>query len=619
MRHQLTFLCLVAALLVGAHAADGAQARTRPEPDLYFSECREEPGSVLRAGGAQAALYTWPSGRIWSFTFAPWDPDLLYFVGANSAEIIQVDLETGTEVVVHTHTTTVKDLAFDATGTLFFSDGGGAIRRLEPTGEVPIWFRAPREMLVRSEPEYWTGDFGFTPDGQLLLGTGTSRTETGGAFTGPRGFVFQADPLAIVTDLYSSPDWRFRSLAHNAAGTLHIIGWPATLFTLDLAAGTLTESYDFGPDTQVCDIAFRPSASPPPEIPGTWVMPYGLSAFRVDQIKSTGLSTGLVDYANIVDAPFGGQLSFRFDSSNVVPVAPAFYYRLSYRPENSTVWTDFDAPVLVHYVKNRPGKTPVFPLVKLGPEEFDGVALYRFRPHEEDLPEFVDLPPGIPEWPKNGFPGDAIRGRLDTVGLGLAPGKYEIRYEVYDELGAKSPAGAGYQMIVPVGVDAQGGLVTAPATVVDGGFQFTLHVDNRPTEAEIAAPAVSGAEADDCGFLRYIERDPGEVRFAWRAWHPGHHATYSLAVTKGAQALTSLPVAGGTVDLPNGEEVTSTAHNGQDGAFMLKSPTRKLLEPCAEAAFAVRLHVRAKAVNGNGTRLQQYDSKVLRAFAIAPK
>lgn len=65
--------------------------------------------------------------------------------------------------------------------------------------------------------------------------------------------------------------------------------------------------------------------------------------------------------------------------------------------------------------------------------------------------------------------------------------------------------------------------------------------------------------------------------------------------------------------------MTSTAHNGKDGHFWLRSPTLDLLDPCAEAAFAASLHVRAKAVNGNGTRLQQYDTRVLRAFAIAPR
>lgn len=143
--------------------------------------------------------------------------------------------------------------------------------------------------------------------------------------------MFAAEPPGDLTTVFSSSEWKFRGGSHNAAGKLYIIGWSTTVLTLDLDAVATAESKDFGPGRQLCDLAFRPSEPPPPEIPGTWVMPYDLSAFRVDQLDADGL----VDYGGIVDAPFGGQLGFRFDSSNEVPTSSAFYYRLSYRRQGS--------------------------------------------------------------------------------------------------------------------------------------------------------------------------------------------------------------------------------------------------------------------------------------------
>ena len=623
MRHQLTFLALVGALLLGAPFAEGAQAPPRPIPDLYYVDCREDAGSIRAVDPGKTVLYTPQSGPTWFLAFSPWDPDLLYIVGRNSPQIVEVDLEAGTESVVHTHTTTITGLAFDAAGALHFSstyvpesDGSrsGAIYRIGATGDVSVVFRPTPQMLDRSTLDFWRGHFRFAPDGTVLLSTG--KTVIGDP---QGGFLYAADPgSGSLTALYASPEPMPRGFARSAAGQLYITkaSSAGTIFKLDPGAGTAVQVYDLGGDAAICDLAFRASSPPQPVATGTWVMPYGLSAFRVDQIKPTGL----VDYGGVVDAPFGGKLGFRFDSSNDVPGPATHYYRLSYRRQGSDTWIDFDAPIFVHYVKNRPGKTPVFPLFKLGPEDFDGINLYRFRPREEDLAGLLGLPPGIAEWPKIGFPGDAIRGILDTVALGLAPGNYEILYRVYDENEALSPPGTGFQMIVPVGLDPAGAVQTQAAPVTDDdGLLLTLHVDNRPTEAAIEPPRIDRTVTDDCGFLRYDTLRPGEVHLAWRAWHPAGHATYSLAIVKGAQALSKLPVAKGLVDLPGGDEVTSTEHHGNLGSFWENSPTLKLLEPCDEAAFAARLKVNAKAVNGAGNRLEQYDSSVLRAFAIAPK
>ena len=70
--------------------------------------------------------------------------------------------------------------------------------------------------------------------------------------------------------------------------------------------------------------------------------------------------------------------------------------------------------------------------------------------------------------------------------------------------------------------------------------------------------------------------------------------------------------------LPLADEVISTANNGTGtGDFWIKSPVDRFLNGCTEAAYAISLHVHAKATSGDGYRIMQYDASDLRAFALA--
>ena len=637
MRSRVVFFSLVTAVLL-ASAAGAQEIQVKPvqptiqkpeitkrvvldrrvlmkiKREIYFSDCNENPGAVYEVRAGKSELYRRPSGRVSAFAFAPWDPDRLFLLDANRNEIFQVDLGgPPAESLVYTHGTYVRDLAFDAAGALYFSEatgagGNGRIWRIKPTGGASLFFT----VLLSEIDGFWAGDFGFAPDGTLLLSAGNRV---------PASF-YEADlATGRLMRLYHSPSEAITGFAHNADDALFITNNKSNIYTLDIDAGATTPAYTDAAQQRICDVGFRPSEDPGPAVPGLWVMPYGTRGFRIDQIKASGLVDYPTDSPTIFDAPFGGHLGFLLYSANAVPTPPVYYYRMLYRRQGSATWIDFDAPVFVHYVKNRPGTTPVFPLLQLGPNNINGRNLYRFRPHEPELPTLTGLPPGIPEWPKVGFPGDIYRGHLNTVALGLAPGKYRIRYEIYNQAGNPSLPGAAFQMIVPSGEDASGTLLTAPAAVVAGGFEFTMHIDNRSTEADIEPPSIGRLVTDDCGFLRYSPAAPGLVRIAWHAWHPAEFAVYRFKIVKGGTALVSLPLQPPmlAIPLPIRDEVGSPVHHGSAGDFYELSPTLELLGGCDEAAFAADLYVTAKAVNGNGDRLRQYDSHRLRAFAIAPE
>jgi hypothetical protein len=590
---------------------------------LYFSDSTQSPGSVYKYRAdtrSKTAIYTRPSSRLYSFVFAPWDPNRLYYVNANEFKVYAAALDTGilTEEVIFTHTTYVRDIAFDNRGILYFSEATGSARngkiwRIEPDGTATLFYTVKLSQVDGS----WAGTFTFATDNTLFLSSGNRIP----------AHLYEVDAAAdIVTKIFTDTGNAIVGIFFGPDGLLYYGNNNTRIYSLDLASLSSNIAYE-DPHQQIWDVGFREPA-PVPTIPGTWVMPYAVRQIRFNQVKSTGL----IDYTDaasdihMVDAPFGGDLWFRLGSSDDIPTTKVHYYRYRYRRQGTAGWNDFDTNISVHYVKNRPGKTPIFPLFKLGPYDVNGMKLYRFRPHESKLSTLVPVAPGeTVGWPKIPFAGDVYRAHLNTVGEGLAPGKYEFRVDIYDDGGIQTTPGSIFQMIVDIGVDADGTILTAPATIVDGGIQFVLHIDNSTCSAEIAPPAIGTTETDDCGFLRYNPDDPGLVHIGWHAWHPGGFAVYRFNIVRGASGIGTLPLPPTpgdptpSIPLPLGDEVTSSDYNG-DGAgnFFVESPTDRLLGECTEAAFAISLHVYAKATNGNGYRIAQYDAHRLIAFALAP-
>jgi len=372
--------------------------------------------------------------------------------------------------------------------------------------------------------------------------------------------------------------------------------------------------------------------APPPDATGLWVMPWGVGGTRLDSIEPSGL-TDYVDGGTgylMQDAPFGGRLGFRVGASNAVPTTDVYYYRLQYRHELEIGWHDFTYPINAHCVRERPGLPPAFPLYRLGPHSIGGTNLYRFRPHEAELPSLVPaLAPGeTVRWPSTGFFGDIYSGILDSATLHLTSGVYMIKLDIFDEFGTQVLPGPGtFDFVAPIGTSTSGETLTdfvdpLGSSVVAGGIVFPLAIDNRTCTAEIEAPQVyrpgSGyVVADVCGFLRYDESFSAaldQVLLAFEASHPAGRAVFRFRLVRGHTGVGVASV--------SGVEVTTLAagpYTG-DGAgnFSEEFSRASLLGACVEAAFSENLSVYAKATTGWGHRISGLDAYDVRAFALTP-
>lgn len=59
---------------------------------IYFADMAQPSGAVYcydPATHAETTVYARPSGRLYTFLFAPWAPDNLYFVNANEKKILR--------------------------------------------------------------------------------------------------------------------------------------------------------------------------------------------------------------------------------------------------------------------------------------------------------------------------------------------------------------------------------------------------------------------------------------------------------------------------------------------------------------------------------------------------
>jgi sugar lactone lactonase YvrE len=599
---------------------------------LYFSDSTENPGSVYRFRKdtmSKTAIFTRGSGRLYSFAFAPWDPNLLYFVNANDKKIFAVSLDSGVliEDDIFTHTTYIRDIAFDTHNNLYFSEASGAgangkIWRLEPDGTATLFYT----VKLPNVDGFWAGTFTFSPDNKLFLSSGNR-------IPASVYWVDMVTKTVVKIKLLYSPSEAIVGITFGPDGRLYYANNKTRIYKqYPIAAPGKKVVYE-DPKQQIWDVGFREPV-PAITIPGTWVMPYPVRAMRFNRINKDGLIIEYKDGSSGItmeNAPFGGGLWFRLHSSNDIPTPDVYYYRYRYRRKGAGGWNEFDSNISVHYVKNRPGKTPIFPKFKLGPYDKEGMKLYRFRPHqsqlEKELKNLGLLVPGESvDWPKIPFPADVYRAYLDTVAEGLAPGEYEIRVDIYNSSGFHTSPGGAFQMIADIGTDSLGGIKTVPASLVGGGVQYVIHIDNRKCSADISPPAIGTSVMDTCGFLRYDTAAPGLVHIAWKAWHPGGFGVYSFNIVKGVSGIGKLPlppVPGDltpSIKLPILDEVSSTANNGDgSGNFFQDSPTLRLLGGCKEAAYAIDLYVYAKATNGNGYRIASCDAKKIIAFALAPR
>ena len=356
---------------------------------------------------------------------------------------------------------------------------------------------------------------------------------------------------------------------------------------------------------------------PPPGVT-SWIMPYSIGNMHLDRIKNNGL----VDYSGVLNAPFGGYLRFRHGFSDNIPSNDLYYYRWLYQKEGASDWTEFDLPVIRHYIREESGKLPTFPIVTLGPKVVDGKNLYRFKPTDPDLCDDA-IPGGNNYWPAEDWFYETYTGFLNSPslpgGVNVAHGSYILKLEIYNNSGNRvDPASPKFDFIVPDGLDTDGVTIKTRLAINTGsnseidneGFIFTLHIDNRPTSSTIDAPQIGSTVAStDCGFLFY---EPGDsVNLSFHANQDNNHALVSYWIKRGANTI-----------LGNyWQEVSSNplgyfAGDG-NGNFSHAFSNVLLRDTCTSAAFAEILRTYAKATNGH-RRLHEYDSHEEWAFALAP-
>jgi len=345
-----------------------------------------------------------------------------------------------------------------------------------------------------------------------------------------------------------------------------------------------------------------------------WVMPWAVGNTPLYKIKATGLT----DYTDglsgrvMNNAPFGGRLGFRHGYDSRIPTAALRYYRWLYRSVPGGSWQEFSETIGAHYVR-KVGMAVSYPVYVLGPKNISGKNLYEFRPHNPPAEAGA-----VTGWPATDWFGDIYSGLLNTVAL--PEGTYQFKLEVYNNLGNKVMPGAGtFRFLSPTDTAADGTIHTALATsVVDGGYVFTAHIDNRSCKAVIDEPLLGGGSATDaCGFLLYepavaAADSAAKIRLAFHATHPGKHAVFSFDVVRATSNVINLD---NEVSAAN---VVGFSGDGLGNFFRLLM-RNQLLGACSKGAFAEVLHVYPKVTTGWGQRITTYDAHAVRAFALAPE
>jgi len=148
---------------------------SNPAMEVYVADKTKSPGAILELGVAPYPLtrFARPRGRITSLAVGldGW----FYYSDASAYFILRTDGRV--EYEVHRHSTYVRDVGFDATGRLYFSEatgagGDGMIYRLSPDHVVSEPFlRVP----LAEVGGYWAGHFAFDRSGVLHVSSGNRR------------------------------------------------------------------------------------------------------------------------------------------------------------------------------------------------------------------------------------------------------------------------------------------------------------------------------------------------------------------------------------------------------------------------------------------------------------
>ncbi len=185
---------------------------------LLYTDWTVEPGGVYHTSPAgEQTLYRAPAGRIY---YAKVGPDGgLYYSDANQNRLIRA---IGNQItVVYTHSTYLRDIAFDPQGQIYFSESTGAFRdgriyRLENGVAVPFL-----TVSLASVDGFWAGNFAFAPDGTLYLSTGNRIGSHIYRISG-----------GVPTSVYSAPTEAIAGLDFDSAGNIYYADWFHRIYRL---------------------------------------------------------------------------------------------------------------------------------------------------------------------------------------------------------------------------------------------------------------------------------------------------------------------------------------------------------------------------------------------------
>lgn len=182
-----------------------------PPVTLLYTDWTVVPGRVFYQGAAaEQTLAQAASGRLYSVNVGP--DGVLYLADANRFEVLR--WSGAAPEVIYTHTTYVRDIAFDPQGRLYFSEatgaaGNGRIYRLDDSGAT-LFFT----VSLPAVGGFWAGHFAFAPDGTLYLSSGN--------IVGASIYrVLGGTPVVFYTDASAS----IAGFDFDAAGNLYYADW----------------------------------------------------------------------------------------------------------------------------------------------------------------------------------------------------------------------------------------------------------------------------------------------------------------------------------------------------------------------------------------------------------
>ena len=383
-----------------------------------------------------------------------------------------------------------------------------------------------------------------------------------------------------------------------------------------------------------------PGCEEEPDLPGCQVVVLSIgNGVAVREVQTSGL-----EGITTAGEPFGATLEPRIDfsRSELIDVKKIPYYRWSYRrltgPDGSSTtvdagsvpinsWAIMARDVYRHYKVGTSYPSDLMgPMPTMGPNAAPAPNLFRIRPL---------LPPAGNEWIVLNEHIDLATAYFDTASLSgspsagppwpddLAAGKYEMKLELFNELGNLVNWTDENIELRITDQDAPFGTGTVTTSLASNynrvldnngktvGFRMVVRVDNNRCAAQILPVAGDVTPDPVCGFHNYSDlSDDATLSFVAR--HPNNFARYGFVTERGAGPAIPAASTTGTAGEPGSGGFTEVANF----TYSKDLGISVLIGSCDNAAFSERLDVSAMATNGYST-LTGYNAADNAAFALA--